>query len=72
MPLNDAAADAAVDTWIASISPAPANPTAVRDAMRPLVRAIYAGIVTNAEILPSGTPALEAGGDAVTGKGRVT
>lgn len=43
MSVNDAA-DAAVDTWIAAMDPASANPTAVRDAMRPLIRAIYAGI----------------------------
>ncbi len=39
MSINDAA-DAAVDTWIAAMSPASANPTAVRDAMRPLARAL--------------------------------
>jgi multidrug resistance efflux pump len=69
MALNNTAADAAVDTWVASLSPAPANPTAVRDAMRPLVRAIYAGIVANAVIAP-GT--FVSDGDPVTGAGTVT
>lgn len=69
MALNSAAADAAVDTWVAALFPAPANPTAVRDALRPLVRAIYAGIVANAVVSP-GTMA--AGGDAVTGAGAIT
>lgn len=69
MALNDTAADAAVDTWVASLSPAPANPTAVRDAVRPLVRAIYAGIVANAVVVP-GT--MTADGDPVLGEGAVT
>ncbi len=68
MALNDAAADAALDVWIATLTPAPADPTAIQTAMRPLFRAIYSGIVANAVIAP-GTMA--AGGDAVTGTGTV-
>lgn len=69
MALNDTAADAALDTWIAGMDPAPADPVALKAAMAPLIRAIYAGIVANAVINP-GTMA--AGGDAVTGTGTVT
>ncbi len=39
MSANDVA-DEAVDAWIAAMSPASANPTAIRDAMRPLVRSL--------------------------------
>lgn len=34
--------------------------------------AIVAHIVARAEVLPTGTPAMQAGGDAVTGLGKVT
>ncbi len=69
MALNDAAADAAVDAWVAAMSPPSGNPSAVAAAMYPLVRAIYAGIVSNAVIVP-GT--MTADGDPVIGAGAVT
>ncbi len=69
MALNDAAADAAIDAWIATLSPTPADPTAIRDGMRPLVRAIYAGIVAHAVVVPG---SMVIGSDAVTGAGAIT
>lgn len=74
MALNDAAADAALDMWIASINPPPANAAITKDVMRPLIRAIYAGIVANAVVLPAGAPTpLTApnGGGAVSGTGKI-
>jgi hypothetical protein len=37
-----------------------------------LIKAIFDGIAAHAEVTPNGSPAFEAGGDAVTGKGKVT
>jgi len=72
--LNNAAADAACDVYVASISPAPADGgAAIRASMRPLFRAIYAGIVTNAVVVP--TALVWPGGNAplpVTGTGTIT
>lgn len=42
------------------------------DALVPLVRMLYASIVANAVVLPSGTPQMTAGGDDVAGNGRIT
>lgn len=60
MALNNAAADEALDIYIASITPPPADGgVAMRVSMQPLFRAIYAGIVLNAVITitmpPDGT-----------------
>lgn len=70
MALSNTAADAAVDIWVASLTPAPPNPNAIRDAMRPLVRAIYAGIVANAVVTPTSLVVAAAPG-AVTGTGTI-
>lgn len=56
MALNNAAADAALEVWIASVNPPSTNPQAVRDGFRDMFRAIYSGIVTNAVVTPNGTP----------------
>lgn len=51
MALNNAAADAALDVYVASIDPPPADGgTAIRESMQPLFRAIYSGIVSNAVV----------------------
>jgi hypothetical protein len=71
MALNNAAADAALDVWIDGLSPpvSAEQKESIRSGMRPLIRAIYAGIVANAVVLP-GTMA--AGGDPVTGAGTIS
>ena len=60
MALDNAAADEALDIYVASITPPPPDGgAAIRTSMQPLFRAIYAGIVANAEITvtmpPDGT-----------------
>jgi hypothetical protein len=50
MALNDAAADQALDDWVDNMSPAPADATAMKAAMRPLVRAIFNRIRINAVV----------------------
>lgn len=74
MALNNAAADAALETWILSMNPPPTNPQAVRDGFRDLFRAIYSGIVTNAVVSPAGTPTSlrTTSGLAVIGTGVIT
>jgi len=83
MPLNDAAADAALDVWLASqgIRPPPvgAHPsdpsaqqyTAMRSLFAPLVRAIFASIVANGLVFPDGVSPMAAGVNPVTGIGRI-
>ncbi len=75
MALNNAAADAALETWISSLSPAPTadQKQAIRDGMQPLIRAIYAGIVANAVVDPDGAGTdMNVSGSAVTGTGKIT
>lgn len=69
MALNDAAADAALDVYVAGLDPAASNPEATKAGMRGLFRAIFAGIAANAVVSP-GTMA--AGGDAVVGAGTLS
>jgi hypothetical protein len=71
MALNNAAADAALDVWIASLSPAPndAQKDAIRTNLRPLIRAIYSGIVANA-VVAAGS--MNVGGSGVVGTGTIT
>lgn len=76
MALDNAAADAALDVWINGLTPAVTadQKTSIQNGMRPLVRAIYAGIVANAVVSPtSGTPLRAPGGGGnVTGTGSIT
>ncbi len=51
MALDDAAVDAAIDAYVAAMLPAPADPVAMKLGMRPLIKAIYDGIVANAEVV---------------------
>lgn len=51
MALNNAAADEALDLWVASMVPPPADGgIAIKASMRPMFRAIFAKIVEHAEI----------------------
>lgn len=71
MALDNNAADAAVEIYIASVIPPPADGgVALRISMRPLVRAIYAGIVLNAGVVPN-TFAVAAAPGPVAGMGKV-
>lgn len=80
MPLDAAAALAAATTYADGVIAA--NPSitdqipGVRDllitAKQDELIFLFDVIKANAEVLPSGTPALAAGGDAVTGKGVIT
>jgi hypothetical protein len=71
MALDNNAADQALEIYIASIIPPPADGgVALRASMRPLVRAIYAGIVLNAIVLPN-TFACAAAPGPVAGTGKV-
>lgn len=75
MALDNAAADAAIDAWIAGMTPAPTpdQKIQIRDSMRGLARALYAGIVANAVVSPAGTTPMVAGGVyPVTGTGKIT
>lgn len=74
MSLNDAAADAALETYISSLSPAPSadQKAAVRTNLQPLIRALYAGIVANAVVSPAGTIPMNVGGSLVGGFGKIT
>ncbi len=75
MALDDAAADAAVNAWLDGIDPpmSEAAKASVRSGIGPLIRAVYAGIVANAVVSPAGAPAvMAAGGDNVTGTGKIT
>lgn len=58
MALDNAAADAALDVWIDGLTPPVTadQKTVIRNGMRPLIRAIYAGIVANAVVSPVGSP----------------
>lgn len=58
MALDNTAADASLDAWIATITPTPTDEQkqAIRDGMRELFRAIFAGIKANAVVSPAGTP----------------
>jgi hypothetical protein len=74
MALDNTAADAALEVWIDTLSPTPTETqkTSIRDNLRPLIRAIYAGIVANAVVSPDGTGTdLNVGGAAVTGTGKL-
>lgn len=60
MALNDSAAEEALDLWITSITPPPPDGgVAIKSAMRPMFRAIYAKILEHAVITitmpPDGT-----------------
>ena len=74
MALNNAAADAALETWISGLNPVPTadQKQAIRDSMQPLVRAIYAGIVASAVVSPAGTIPMNVGGTSVGGFGKIT
>ncbi len=82
MPLNNDAADAAIDAWIDTLTkvedgverPFNAQERAdVHTSLDPLARALYAGIIANAQVAPTGVPTgLYIGANAVSGWGAVT
>lgn len=58
MALDNTAADASLEAWIATINQVPddAQKQAIRDGMRELFRAIFNGIRANAVVQPAGSP----------------
>lgn len=61
---------AALDTWVSALDPAPADPDALKAAMRPLVRAIVAAIKNNAVVNLAGV--VDGDAEALFGTGTLT